>query len=36
MTVYIDEMHCRRLAIEGTCGRPEDALAWYARWWRKR
>ncbi len=25
----------RRLAVEGTCGEPEDAVGWYAAWRRK-
>ena len=26
----------RRLVVEGRCGRPEDAVAWYAGWLRGR
>jgi hypothetical protein len=26
----------RRKAVEGRCGRPEEALQWYAEWRRKR
>jgi hypothetical protein len=25
----------RRRAVEGTCGRPEEALSWYAAWRRR-